>query len=49
MKTHCRNGHAYTPENTGYHKAPGNKRHRACRTCNRRNVARHREMKEWEK
>lgn len=31
LRTHCRRGHAYTPENT----APGKEGTRRCRACNR--------------
>jgi hypothetical protein len=37
-KTHCKNGHEFTPENTYITNTAG---HRACRTCNRAAAARY--------
>lgn len=35
-KTHCRNGHAYTPDNTAWPLRPDGKRNaRVCKTCSR--------------
>lgn len=39
-KTHCDNGHEYTPENT-YIKTGHRAGHRQCRACNRAAVARY--------
>ena len=36
-RTHCKNGHEYTPENTG----PGARGSRRCRECSRNNKRRH--------
>lgn len=33
LKTHCPQGHAYTPENTYEHVGKNGQRHRQCRTC----------------
>ena len=33
MKTHCKRGHEYTPENTIWNPQPGGKRTRKCRAC----------------
>ena len=42
-KTHCANGHEYTPENTYY--APGHVCRRSCRICIRDRVTRYRKRK----
>jgi len=41
VKTHCVNGHEFTPENT-YHRSPT---HRQCRTCNNTQVAAYKERR----
>ena len=35
LRTHCRNGHAFTPENTSYVKPTGATKYRTCRQCSR--------------
>lgn len=37
-KTHCKQGHEFTPENTGHHR---NEQHRYCITCSRHRAAEH--------
>ena len=39
-KTHCKNGHEFTPENTAYIAPPGRRPYRRCRTCARLRTAR---------
>jgi hypothetical protein len=36
-RTHCKNGHEYTEENTAYRPAKDGKSRRSCRECERRN------------
>jgi hypothetical protein len=40
-RTHCTNGHEFTPTNT--YIRPGTGGHRTCRTCNRQKVSEYRE------
>lgn len=39
LKTHCANGHEYTPENTRWVKVRGEVRQRQCKTCRRAYVS----------
>lgn len=32
-RTHCNNGHPFTPDNIYWHNRPNGQRHRMCRTC----------------
>lgn len=41
-KTHCKNNHEFTPENTGIYKHSGGGTYRGCRTCNRERAAKRR-------
>lgn len=42
LKTHCRNGHEYTPENTIYPLRPGGRRdERVCKSCTRASQAKY--------
>ena len=41
-KTHCPQGHGYTPENTYIYLKPTGQTNRSCRTCNREKARRHR-------
>lgn len=41
-KTHCKEGHEFTPENTGVYKRANGTTYRGCRTCGRINAAKRR-------
>lgn len=45
MKTHCKNGHPYTPENTYWQPTPTRRTHvcRRCRTCATESLRRYRQ------
>lgn len=45
-KTHCKNGHKFTPENTYYRQRPGRNIERACRACMVRASREYRNKKE---
>lgn len=44
LKTHCKRGHEFTPENTGDQRRGGKVVGRACRTCERERMRRNAEV-----
>ncbi len=44
-KTHCKHGHAFTPENTRIHQRPAGREQRMCRRCDANRAAASRERR----